>query len=146
MASKKLSRKIVRSLCGEVHPDDDADPRERARTYGHGRRPPDRKARQLCSQVARTLDDVCAGESGDDVLRGLHVASVVPAPDVARLLVTVEPLPGVDDGPDPVAVIEHLGRASARLRAAVAAAITRKRAPVLTFRYAVPGARATPKE
>src|SRR3954471_15239209 len=135
MALKKTSRKIMRSLCGEVRPDDGLDPRALAKAATSDRGKPDRKTRQLCSQVADTLGDVLAGQSGDDVLRGLYVVNVVPAPDASRLLVTVAALPG--EGPDPVAVLEHLELASARLRCEVAAAITRKRAPTLTYRYAM---------
>ena len=43
----------------------------------------DRKAlEQLCSQVAETLGEVLAGQSGDDVLRNLYdIVSVMLAPD-----------------------------------------------------------------
>jgi ribosome-binding factor A len=133
MAPKKSSTKIMRSLCAQVHPDDGLDPRVLAK--GYQERKPDRKTRQLCSQVADTLGDVLAGQGGDDVLRSLYVVSVVPAPDASRLLVTVGALPG--EGPDPVQVIEHLGRASARLRCEVAGAITRRRAPTLVYRFAM---------
>src|SRR4051812_33369613 len=112
MPLKKPSRKVLRALCAEVQNDDGIDPRELAK--GDQRRKPDRKARQLCSQVADTLGDVLAGQGGDDVLRSLHVVSVVPAPDVSRLLVTVSAFPGEGEGLDPVLVIEHLDRASAR--------------------------------
>ena len=83
--------------------------------------------RQLCSQVAETLGEVLAGQSGDDVLRNLYVVAVVPGPDVRRLLVTVAALPGAGEGVDPAQAIERLQHASARLRYAVAAAITRRR-------------------
>jgi hypothetical protein len=136
MRRKKPSRKFLRALCGAVDPDDGIDPRERAR--GGPPRRMDRKARQLCAQAAETLGDVLAGQSGDDVLRGLYVVSVVPAPNVGRLLVTVAPLPGTSEGVDSARVIEHLEHASARLRCAVAAAITRRRAPVLAYRFALP--------
>ena len=133
MALRKSSTKIMRSLCAEVHPEDGIDPRVLAK--GYQQRKPARKTRQLCSQVADTLGDVLAGQGGDDVLRSLFVVSVVPAPDASRLLVTVAAQPG--EGLDPVQVVEHLERASARLRCEVAAAITRKRSPALVYRFAV---------
>ncbi|CAN5650135.1 hypothetical protein BH23PLA1_BH23PLA1_01320 [soil metagenome] len=114
-----------------------------------GRRPEDgpgdlrrpaisRKALQLCGQVARTLEGVLAGELDDDVLRNLLVVSVVPAPDESRLLVTVGPCaPGLPF--DPLQVMAHLSAASVRLRAEVAADITRRRAPTLIFQVAGPG-------
>jgi ribosome-binding factor A len=136
MKRKESSTKFLRALCGAVDPDDGIDPRERPR--GSRPRRPDRKARQLCAQVAETLGDVLAGQIGDDVLRSLYIMSVVPAPNVGRLLVTVAPLPGAGEGLDPARVIEQLERASARLRCAVASAITRRRAPVLAYRFALP--------
>jgi ribosome-binding factor A len=49
--------------------------------------------------------------------------------------VTVGPLPM--ERLDPAEVLEHLDRASPRLRCEVAAAITRRRAPTLVFRLAL---------
>jgi ribosome-binding factor A len=134
MAIKKASRKILRSLCAEVAPDDGIDPRSLAKHYRQ--RKPAHQTRRLCSQVADTLGDLLAGQAGDDVLQSLHVVSVDPAPDASRLLVTVGAPTG--EGLDPFEVIEHLERASPRLRHDVAAAITRKRAPTLVYRFAVP--------
>jgi hypothetical protein len=98
----------------------------------------DRKACQLCRQVAVTLDEVFA-DCGDAVLQNLHVAGVAPYPDASRLLVTVS---SVDGGPGPSggpgAVLEHLEHASGHLRFEVSAAVTRKRAPLLYYRVAGP--------
>jgi ribosome-binding factor A len=138
MQHRKSSTKILRALCAKVDPDDGIDPRERARGSPGPRRGPDRKPRQLCSQVAERLGEVLAGQNGDDVLRNLYVVAVVPGPDVRRLLVTVAALPGAGDDIDPGRAIERLQHASARLRCAVAAAITRRRAPVLDYRFALP--------
>jgi ribosome-binding factor A len=133
----------MRSVCGEIGPDDGVDPRElaRARMRQHrslrppGEKEPSRHARQLGRQVAETLGAVLAGDAHDEVLSGLRVISVVPAPDATRLLVTVEPLPGAPaSGLDPALLAARLERASGWLRSEVAAAITRKRAPLLTFR------------
>lgn len=96
---------------------------------------PDRKALQLCHQVAVTLQEVLA-DCGDPLLQSLTVLEVEPAPDASRLLVTVasnEPS-GPDAGLE--RLHEHLGRASGHLRSEVASAITRKRAPVLVYRLA----------
>jgi ribosome-binding factor A len=76
-------------------------------------------------------------------LRSLKVVSVTPAPDASRLLVTVEPVPPAGAA-DPGLVLARLGRASGWLRSEVAAAVTRKRAPVLTFRLAPPAPAAGP--
>src|SRR5271170_3715087 len=66
-----------------------------------------RKALQLCSQVAETLALVLTGESGDDLLRDLLVESVVPYPTASRLLVTL--IPTISAGSVPLEkYIEHL--------------------------------------
>ena len=88
--------------------------------------------------MAETLDEVLA-DCGDGVLRGLRVATVVPYPNASRLLVTVAPVDGrlaPDAGPK--VVVEHLEKASGHLRHEIAAAVTRKRAPLLLYRLAEP--------
>ncbi len=93
----------------------------------------DRKTLQLCSQVADTLNQVLAGECDDDVLRELQVLSVVPAPDATQLMVIVAP--AFAEGRKYAEVLCRLAEASKLLRAEVAAAITRRRAPKLLFQY-----------
>jgi ribosome-binding factor A len=117
--------------CGSIHEDDGVDPREFFKTGGQ-REKENRKAKQLCRQVAETLGQVLSGEMGDEVLRGLRVASVVPAPDSSRLLVTL----CVERSPEPFdrTVVERkLAACQGRLRGEVAAAITRRKAPALAF-------------
>jgi ribosome-binding factor A len=127
----KPSRKEMLSVCNEIHPDDGVDPRELARAGRPGK--DDRKARQLCRQVAETLSQVLSGECGNEVLQGLQVMAVDPAPDAAQLVVTVRAaLPGEVLDPDEVQA--HIAAAMGKLRREVAAAITRKRAPTLIFR------------
>ena len=86
-----------------------------------------RKTAQLCHQVLETLEQVLA-EQEDEVLQGLHVMAVEPAPDGSHLLVSLAPGPGIpllrpDD------IIQRLQDASGQLRTEVAAAITRRRGP-----------------
>ncbi len=149
------SNKQTRRLCAEPGEDDGLDPRLEARrsgrggrsrhhgggpAFGPGSRAPavDRKAAQLCRQVAVTLDEVLA-ECRDDVLRDLHVLAVAPFPDASRLLVTVAPVDaGAPDSPGPVDVLDHLQHAGGHLRREVAAAVTRKRAPLLVYRLVGP--------
>jgi ribosome-binding factor A len=85
-----------------------------------------RKTWQFCRQVQRALNLSLAD-------RDLFVEEVVPAPDCGRLVVQVSVPPdrSVADA------IGELRRDAARLRAEVAAAITRKRAPELSFIPAV---------
>lgn len=136
MTSRKPSQNVLRSLCAEVHAEDGTDPREWLRQGRSGRKT-QRKTRQLCGQVAEALGAVLAGDCGDDVLRDLQVVAVVPAPDPSRLLVTVRVQPP-SESVTPSLVLEHLARASGRLRCEVAGAITRKRAPVLVYQVAIP--------
>ena len=108
------SNKQMRRLCAEPGEEDGLDPRLEARRSGRGGRtrhsgggpafgpgspaqPVDRKAAQLCRQVAVTLDEVLA-ECGDGVLRNLHVVDVEPFPDASRLLVTVSAVDAGDAG------------------------------------------------
>jgi ribosome-binding factor A len=95
-----------------------------------------RKDLQLCRQVAERLQ-LTLGDCGDDLLRDLHVVQVVPAPDATQLLVIVGPGPG-ESGADPHEVVARLKARAGALRAEVARAITRKRAPALLFDCAIP--------
>jgi ribosome-binding factor A len=150
MRYRMPSNKQMRRLCAEPGEEDGLDPRLGARRGGRGGRTRhsggpafgpgwpahavDRKAAQLCRQVAVTLDEVLA-ECGDDVLRSLRVVDVTPFPDVSRLVVSVSPVdPGAPGAPGPEVVLRHLEHAGGHLRCEVAAAVTRKRAPLLVFR------------
>jgi ribosome-binding factor A len=106
-----------------------------------GRR--DHKTAQLCRQVFQALS-MALGDCADDVLRGLLVHDVDPAPNAARLLVRV----GFSAGAEPVGVADvmaRLGQASGFLRREVAAAITRKRAPELMFVLVASGGAEEPR-
>jgi ribosome-binding factor A len=91
-----------------------------------------RKAKQLCRQVAETLDFVLSGDCHDELLQSLHVISVVPAPNSSRLLVTVSADLPIETF-DRQELLELLERQTGRLRAEVAASINRKRVPSLAF-------------
>jgi ribosome-binding factor A len=91
------------------------------------------KTAQLCRQVFRAVS-LALGECGDEALRELTVVDVLPAPDASRLMVRV----AVSASADPLApheVLARLAEAGGFLRRAVAAAITRKRAPELMFAF-----------
>jgi ribosome-binding factor A len=127
MSSRKISRRKLISYCAELGSGDGCDPRL-DRREGTGK-VPNRKALQLCAQVARTLAGVLA-ECGDDVLRDLLVESVTPMPNAARLLVTL--LPTVPR--ETSVILERLEHARGKLRTEAVAAIHRRRAPELLFR------------
>jgi ribosome-binding factor A len=127
MSSRKISFQDLRSACAEPGPDDGRDPRL-DRREGTGK-VPNRKALQLCAQVARTLASVLA-ECGDDVLRDMVVESVVPAPNAVRLLVTLS----LTDAAETAQAAQRLEHARGKLRSEVAAAVNRRRTPDLVFR------------
>jgi ribosome-binding factor A len=135
MTIRKISRAELSAACNDPWPEDGLDTRRHWREQSS--RPPNRKAMQLCSEAARTLSAVLAGESGDDVLRDLVVESVVPASSSARLLVTVSLAHQADAEAVRIAG-ECLEHARGRLRTEVAAAVRRRRAPDLIFRIVTP--------
>lgn len=88
----------------------------------------DHKARQLCRQAQRALN-LALGEFGDELLNRLYVADVTPAPSASHLLVHVV----IPSQLSVVKVLARLDEVRPRLRMEIAAAITRKRAPELSF-------------
>ncbi len=131
MAHDKRKREQMRAHCGEIHPDDGLDPSEFFKP-SRQRGKINHRSQQLYRQVAETLELVLSGETHDELLQSLHVVSVAPAPDASRLLVVLR-----SDLPpelfDRTEIESRLARQSGRLRWAVAAAITRRKTPVLTF-------------
>jgi ribosome-binding factor A len=86
-----------------------------------------RKALQFCRQVQRALN--LALTDSEEVPGDLFVEEVVPAPDCGRLLVHV----AIPANSSIAEVLSSLRRITPALRAEVARAITRKRAPELLF-------------
>ncbi len=135
---RKPSKQQIELVCAEVGPEDGIDPRyvRREPSHRHG----SRKTLQLCKQVERALSLALASEFDDPALRDLQVLSVEPAPNSARMLVTVSLSPSADPI-HPTQVVAHLSRASGKLRCEIAAAIHRKKTPELAFCVIAPGAR-----
>lgn len=125
MASRRFAHKPPEGLCVAWGAEDGIDPRLMPkRPQG---KVTNRKALQLCRQIERALPGVLEG----DILRDLSVHSVLPAPDSSRLLATF-----TYHGPETVAtsdILAALWAVRAKLRAAVALAIHRKKTPELTF-------------
>jgi ribosome-binding factor A len=125
MAKRRFARKPPVGLCAEIGSEDGQNPRfDVKQPQGKVR---NRKALQLCRQVEQTLSVALEGEW----LRDMTVASVMPAPDSSRLLVTLR-----FHGHEAVTqrqVEEAIRAAQARLRSAVAAAIHRRKTPELLF-------------
>jgi ribosome-binding factor A len=136
MKSRKPSQRQILSSCHEIGPDDGVDPRTFFRRPSRQRT--NRKALQMCGEIARTLSAVLAWESGDDLLRCVTVVSVEPAPDSTRVLVRVC-IPQSADVLTPSQVLEGLHRLSGKLRTEVAGALHRKRVPELVFQVVTGG-------
>jgi ribosome-binding factor A len=130
MKRETRSESILRALCGEPGPDDGRPPARRSRSSSSR---PDRKTWQLCAQAQRALE-YSLGEVCPQLLQHtVSVQSVVPAPDATHLLVTV--VVGQCPSPQELQRLQaDLLHRQGRLRAAVATAITRRKAPLLTFR------------
>lgn len=135
MTSNKRMRERTVASIGEFCAEDvEFTTGHTGRTRNHKE---DRKAKQLCRQVADTLDLVLSGDCRDELLQSLHVVSVVPAPNSSRLLVTVSAdLPAVEF--DLRKILERLADQTGRLRSEVAASINRKRVPALVFHVVGP--------
>jgi ribosome-binding factor A len=93
---------------------------------------PDYKTAALCKQVRRSVAMTLAGECADEVLQGLMVDDVLPAPNAGRLLVRVV-LRTADPAVTMVDVLQRLEKVHGLLRARVGEAIVRKRTPELAF-------------
>ncbi|MCB9559280.1 MAG: ribosome-binding factor A [Kofleriaceae bacterium] len=103
-------------------------------SHDHGGRSGRHKDLQVCRQVYDALTWALA-ELDDPLIDELSLASVDPAPDASRVLVTLVPVrPGVDLDAALAAVREQAGE----LREDVAAEVHRRRAPELVFRVALP--------
>jgi len=114
----------------EPSDEDGLDPREYFRKRGV--KPVNRKALQLCSRVRDALSWILSSEFDDEVIQGLDVVQVLPAPSTAHLLVWVTPSLSA-----PVTnynvLMQHLHAVMPRIRVLVAASIHRRKAPELTF-------------
>lgn len=122
--------KAMLAHCGEIHEDDGVDPREYFKP-DRSEKKEDHKAKQLCRQVAETIDQVLAGETNDELLRASRGGRGAGT-DASRVLVTLH----ADCQPaefDREAIEAALAQRQGQLRCAVAAAITRRKAPSLLF-------------
>ncbi|MGD8452827.1 MAG: ribosome-binding factor A [Phycisphaerae bacterium] len=135
MPSHKRKKTDLRALCAQLHPDDGVDPREDRRRDAEYERKPDRKIWQLCKQVEQTLQLAFGALPQAAALAGVTVSEVTPAPNAGRLRVVIA-VPVPDRAAQVLAIVRQHAR---QLRAEVAAAITRRRAPELTFDVLVEG-------
>jgi len=131
MKRSTRSEAILRALCGEIGPDDGQDPRRSRSTQSQVRS--SRKTWQLCAQVRRALESGLTEGTSHSLLQSAYVGAVDPAPDATQLLVTiyVRESASMKQLQDLQTLLsQHQGR----LRAVVAAAITRRKMPTLKLR------------
>jgi len=94
-----------------------------------GNRQAQRKAQQFCRQVQRALNLALADSTVAGIGCDVFVDEVSPGPDCGHLLVHIV----VQDGFSVADAMSALRRDASRLRSEVAMAITRRRAPELSF-------------
>jgi ribosome-binding factor A len=132
MSSRRRSRDL-RQFCARVDFEDGVDPRGTVPRHDRSRRKQERKAQQLCKQAYQTLAITLNGQCGDPVLQDLSLVGVEATPDGSDLIVAVQ-LTTLDGQVGTSEVFERLARVRGFLRSELAAVITRKRAPELSFR------------
>lgn len=118
--------------CDDPREGDGLDPRLEQHSHN---KVANRKARQLCAQVATAIN-LALGESRNDHLRDLYCDSVVPAPDSTQLLVTLvrhEDFNRHTTYASAEEILLALNQAAGWLRTEVAHYISRKRVPQLKF-------------
>ncbi len=125
MSRRKRKADEIANLAAELGSEDGGDPKEFHAKPWDAPKQASRKGQQLCGQVKDALHTALAG-CADEVLQGLNVVSVEPAPHTGRLLVLL----AAEDRP---AANEALARAAGFLRSQVASAISRRHAPELVF-------------
>ena len=135
MPINKKNREQLLTLCGQLNEDDAIDPRE---FFRKKYRSNNSKALRLCKQVADTLSLVLSGQFGDEILQGLDVFSVQPAPGTRRLLVVIQPSEDLRGHTTPAQILEKLNSVSGILRTETANAISRRKAPSLMFEITWP--------
>lgn len=132
--TRKRSRES-RDLCAHLFDDDRFDDRPSRSHPDLSSSFPSRKDAQLCKQVLRAVRDALAASCLDPDLDEVELLDAVPAPRISRIRIRALAPEGRES-----ATRVALLRVEGLLRAAVAAAITRKRTPSLLFTVTTKGA------
>lgn len=88
------------------------------------------KDEQICRAAAETLA-LALATLDDEAWLDVELVSVAPAPNASRLAITLK----LPDSADPTAFEAKLERVGGYLRAELAAALERRRVPLLSFRF-----------
>ena len=134
MTSRRASLREIAALCDSPGPEDGVDPRLAARGSSRKKEKAAKKDRQLAKQAEHALR-LAFAELSDEDGDGIVVLGVEPAPDSGHLRVILLD-ERTDQDVDPADVEDLLARVEPLLRAAVARAVHRKRAPALSFVFA----------
>lgn len=126
ITTRKLRASMLES-CGELHEDDGIDPRNYFKTKRN--RKETRKTKQLCQQVARTVN-LCLNDCDDPIVQSMFLIGVQPAPDSSCLLLHLEC--DVDEFDFDAAMLA-IRQQTPRLQFEISRSIHRKRVPNLTF-------------
>lgn len=128
MSRRRQNADEFEHLAGDRSPEDGTDPKAFHAKPWSAPKQASRKAQQLCQQVRDALAGALAA-CGDPAAQAAGVLAVEPAPHTGRLRVLL----GAPADVGHAEVAAGIARAAGHLRAEVAAAISRRYAPELTF-------------
>jgi ribosome-binding factor A len=128
MSRRRQKADEFAKLSADSSPEDGTDPKDFHAKPWDAPKQAGRKAKQLCAQVRDALREALAA-CGDPAVQAATVLAVEPAPHSGRLRVLL----GAPTDVGRAAVEAGVTRAASRLRAEVAAAISRRYAPELVF-------------
>lgn len=131
--NQKQRQLLLRKHCGVINSDDAIEPKH----YFYNKRKAKskyRKVYQLCRQVLQTLQLVLVDDV--ELLQGVSVVDVVPAPDSRRLLVIVSLDTPIDSSSLVESVMVSLKNQVPRLRCEIARSVHRRKTPNLVFEIA----------
>ena len=132
----KPSAEDLSTVVADVRPEVGVDPRFYFESEGERGKSDNHRQRALCSQVKRALDQTLA-DFGDPRLSNVMIDSVEPGKRSSNLTVKVSVMSDLQEN-DPAEILAALNGARGYLRSEVAAAITRKRTPNLSFKFSDP--------
>lgn len=130
--SNKMRQQMLK-LCGSISEDDGQDPRKLSESKTTRKSNDEYRHERLCRQVARTLELVLP-ESLAEPIRDLKIDRVVRGRNTSVLKVKIAE-PKWADRSQQTELMDLVKSQEGWLRSEVAAAITRKRVPRLSFEF-----------
>lgn len=133
--SKKIREQML-TMCGSLCDDDGLDSKKFHETKKERKQSDDHKRLRLCRQVAQTLSFVFS-ESKVESIRCLKLHEVIPEENRTALTVRLDRSSEFNEAEE-IELLDILKEHEGWLRSEVAAAITRKRVPQLSFEFVGP--------